>query len=355
MSRDPRRSVHFSQRDVDAFVFIGQGYEVTQYQLHEAVFRGRSEVVVSRFVRRWAERGFLIVQRWNNIGVNRLRLTASCRDDLVARGVAKESELFVPQRGVALKDIAHTMWINDLRIVVRETGHFELVLPAWALQRRFAPAPRAIPDILAIRRPSEDDPGLLVAAEVDLGGERLNSIFLPKLLRLEELVQEWAGDADAQIVIVTRGAQRASLLRQFADEALHTSTLITLLPEESGREGLNELRAIVGNHILGVNSRCSVELTPFVEEPANFQALSPSNGVRVLEEETREELPGSDFGFPTEPEEARQRLAELAAEARELRLRILADDDEKQFIWRRLAYIRDYTAEIARALKDQAE
>ena len=87
----------------------------------------------------------------------------------------------------------------------------------------------------------------------------------------------------------------------------------------------------------------------------NRQSLSPSNGVRLLEEETREEVRISDFGFPTEPEEARQRLAELATEARELRLRLLADDDEKQFIWRRLAHIREYTAEIERALQDQTE
>jgi hypothetical protein len=56
------------------------------------------------------------------------------------------------------------------------------------------------------------------------------------------------------------------------------------------------------------------------------------------------------FGFPTTREEALERLTELATEARELRLRLLADDDQKEFLWRRLSFIRDYVAEIERAL-----
>lgn len=160
MRHDLRTSVDLSLRDVDAFVFIGEGCQVTQYQLHEAVFRGRSEVVVSRFVRRWAARGFLSIERWNTIGINRLRLTALCRDELVAQGLAKEAQLFAARKAVALKGIAHTLWINDLRIVLRESDlNFDLTLPAWALQRRFAPVPRAIPELLAIRSPRQDDRG----------------------------------------------------------------------------------------------------------------------------------------------------------------------------------------------------
>ena len=86
--RDPRRGIELSPRDLAALRFIGEGYEVAQYQLHESVSRGRSEVVVSRFVRRWADRGFLMIDRWNNIGVNRLRLTTFGRDELVMRGFA---------------------------------------------------------------------------------------------------------------------------------------------------------------------------------------------------------------------------------------------------------------------------
>ena len=117
ISRDPRSSPKLSARDVEALLFIGEGYEVAQYQLHEAVFRRRSEVVVSRFVRRFVARGFLFAERWNNIGVNRLRLTSLGRDELVSRGFAKASQLFAPRKSVALKDVAHTLWINDLRIL----------------------------------------------------------------------------------------------------------------------------------------------------------------------------------------------------------------------------------------------
>jgi hypothetical protein len=244
MPHDPRSSFHLSPRDVEALVFIGEGFEVAQYQLHEGVFPGLSEVVVSRFVRRWANRGFLAVDRWNNIGVNRLRLTTACRDELIVRGVAKEAQLFAPRKAVALKDIAHTLWINDLRIVLRGVA-FDVVLPAWSLQRRFASRLRAIPDVLAIQKPHGSHPGLIVAGEVDLGGERLNAIFLPKLARLQEVITEWAGASPAYIAVFTRGAQRAALLRRFAEEHLDLPTTIAVLPDQNGREALNRLRGML--------------------------------------------------------------------------------------------------------------
>lgn len=257
MSRDPRSSFKFSARDIEAFIFIGEGYEVAQYQLHEAVFPRLSEVVVSRFVRRWAKRGFLAVERWNNIGVNRLRLTPTCRDELVARGAVDAAQLFTPRKPVAPKDVPHTLWINDLRIVLQSVDpKFDVVLPAWSLQRRFAPAPRAIPDLLAIRKPDAIGPGQLLAGEVDLGGERLNAVFLPKLLRLQELLDEWAGDSPASILILTKGAQRAAMLERFAHEALTAATRIQLLPVLHGRGELNELRSVVADTVSGVNSTC---------------------------------------------------------------------------------------------------
>jgi hypothetical protein len=360
MSRDPRSSSKLSSRDVEALLFIGEGYEVAQYQLHEAVFRRRSEVVVSRFVQRWIARGFLLAQRWNNIGVNRLRLTFLGRDELVSRGFAKESQLFAPRKGVALKDIAHTLWINDLRIVFGqcEPG-FDVVLPAWALQRRFSPVPRAIPDVLAVRSPQADDAGRLVAAEVDLGGERLNAIFLPKLVRLQKLVREWAADAPSQIVVFTRGAQRAALLEQFATQIPEVAISVALLPEQNGRGALNVMRKLVAAHVDGVNSGCSDDLTAFSAEEQQIEQLTVDDGVRLLEEEegTGEFLgyATTTFGFPRTVEECHQRMAELQQEAQEIRLRLLNDDDNKQFLWRRLGMIRDYVAEIQRALAESAE
>ena len=360
MSRDPRNSAKLSPRDVEALLFIGEGYEVAQYQLHEAVFRRRSEVVVSRFVRRWVARGFLLAERWNNIGVNRVRLTSLGRDELVSRSFAKESQLFAPRKGVALKDIAHTLWINDLRIVFRQcVPEFDVVLPAWALQRRFSPVPRAIPDVLAVRSPQADNAGHLVAAEVDLGGERLNAIFLPKLVRLQKLVREWAADAPSQIVVFTRGAQRAALLEQFAAQIPEIPISVALLPEQNGRDALKVLRELVAERVEGVNSGCSDDLTRFSPKEQQIEQLTDGDGVRLLEEEEEEgQFLGyttTDFGFPSTREECRARLAELHEEAREIHVRLLNDDNDKQFLWRRLGMIRDYVAEIERALAGSAE
>ena len=61
------------------------------------------------------------------------------------------------------------------------------------------------------------------------------------------------------------------------------------------------------------------------------------------------------FGFPTTRDECYERLTELQDEARDIRLRLLEDDDDKQFLWRRLGMIRDYVAEIQRALNEPAD
>src|SRR3954447_1472356 len=95
-------------RDIEALTFIGRGYEVAQYQLHEAVFAARSPNVASRFVIRASKRGFIVAERLGGIGMNRLRLTRRGREFLVARGIAAD-ELFAPAKAVALKDLAHTL------------------------------------------------------------------------------------------------------------------------------------------------------------------------------------------------------------------------------------------------------
>jgi hypothetical protein len=56
---DPRNTYRPSKRDLSAGAWIGKGYEVAQYQLHEAVFAGRTlgwermllnlEVAVARY------------------------------------------------------------------------------------------------------------------------------------------------------------------------------------------------------------------------------------------------------------------------------------------------------------------
>jgi len=118
-------------RDIEALAFIGRGFEVAQYQLHEAIFASRSPNVVSRFVIRASERGFIATERLGGIGMNRLRLTRRGREFLVNRGIT-EDELFAPAKAVALKDVAHTLAINDLGTPEPAVAHLSRVVLAAA-------------------------------------------------------------------------------------------------------------------------------------------------------------------------------------------------------------------------------
>jgi hypothetical protein len=242
---DPRRAKPPSTRDIAALTFIGEGFEVAQYQLHAAIFPSVSAVVVSHFVTRAMRNGWIVGERWNGVGINRLRLTADGRE-LVGRAGRDERSLFVPKRAVASKDVAHTLWINDLRVVLLRNGccAFDVVLPAWQLQRRLSPAPAAIPDVLAIRNDSAGPPALVFACEVDLGGERLAGTFLPKLKTLHSLLVEWKGGADAQILVLTQGVRRAQAINNFA-EANELAIVAACLPPVTGPSGLAAVREII--------------------------------------------------------------------------------------------------------------
>ncbi len=240
---DPRRSRPPSERDIAALTFIGEGYEVAQYQLHAAVFPNVSAVVVSHFVTRAVRNDWIAVERWNRVGINRLRLTACGRDIAVEAGVDRKS-LFVPKRPVATKDVAHTLWINDVRVALRRSAQFDLVLAAWQLQRRMTPAPTAIPDVLAIRRDRVGLQSLVFACEVDLGGERLVRTLLPKLRKLHGLVLDWSGGVSSAIVVLTSGARRALAINDFA--ASETLSIVAAsLPEQSGIAGMTLVSALV--------------------------------------------------------------------------------------------------------------
>ncbi len=233
-------------RDIEALAFIGRGYEVAQYQLHEAVFTLRVPNVVSRFVTRTVERGFIVTERLGGIGMNRLRLTRRGRQFLVDCGIA-DDELFAPPKAVALKDVAHTLAINDLRVALLGLKKPPtLISPAWHLQRRLSSAP-AIPDLLARWRAGAGARGLLLACEIDLGCERLATVFLPKLERLRELLNDAAEDDRAGIVVFTRGSRRVELLEGHACEA-SISVMPFTLPSASGsREGILEFRSLLAD------------------------------------------------------------------------------------------------------------
>jgi hypothetical protein len=244
----PIRMRMLSRRDLEALAFVGRGYEVMQYQLHEAVFPRRAPNVISRFVSRAVRRGYLLAERLQGVGMNRLRLTGDGVQLLVERGIAKADALFAPRRSVALKDLAHTVWINDVRCaLVRSSESPQVISPAWLLQRRLHPAPPAVPDVLAIWKPSDDAAGFLLACEVDLGGESVRGTFAPKLRELANEVDLWAEESPAALLIFTSSVRRAELIRHQMPVFgySHHVGMVNLLPSQSGVQAITALQTII--------------------------------------------------------------------------------------------------------------
>ncbi len=240
--RDPREEL--SPRDVAALTFIGQCGEVAQYQLHEGVFGSVSEVVVSRFVRRATERGLIATTRWRGIGINRLRLTTRGRTQVTQSGVGEEA-IFVLRNPVVDGHVEHQLWIVDLLIVLgRAERKPDLLLPAWALQRRFSPRPLAIPDVLVSFTTTPELPALLLGVEIDRGSENLASVFLPKLQKLSSVLSSWAGESPSAVVVLTNGNRRRDAIQRIG-EALRLPLVVESLPTVMGRPGLAEMARIL--------------------------------------------------------------------------------------------------------------
>jgi len=237
---DPRRQPQVTDRDIEALLFIGRGHEVAQYQVHAAVFSGLSEGIMSRWTQRMLKRGAIAVERWAKVGINRLRLTPKGRDLLVSRGIAVD-DVFTPRRPTALKDVQHTLWINDLRVVVpRFAVPPNVLAPAWLLQRKVAGRAMVIPDLLTIRT---DVPGRYVLAfEIDLGAERLKTVFLPKLEKLQAEVRGWAEGGFGAIVVLTRGERRGDAIRAIV-ASFDVPVVVEELPRIAGRPAIGLLEA----------------------------------------------------------------------------------------------------------------
>jgi len=240
---DPRARRPLSARDRRAGVFIGEGSEVAQYQLAAAVFPDKDPMVVSRFVARWRTANWLRVDRWRGMGINRLRLTSAGRRLLVAVGAAAESSLFAPPRLVAPQDLAHTLWINDVRVVLGERPRPPKKLaPAWALQRTFGTRLPAIPDLLAVWDVTARGAGAVLAIEIDRGTEALQGVFLPKLARLTTQVRDWAGRDAAGILVLTMPGKRRQALTAALPASQSVPIVVATLPTVEGPAGLDQLR-----------------------------------------------------------------------------------------------------------------
>jgi hypothetical protein len=244
--RDPRSAVTLPDRDYDALQFTAAWYQVAQYQLEDAVFPGRSPTIASRCVRRLRAAGFIAVERWNRIGLNLIRVTARGRTALLARGVGDDA-IFVPEKAVAVKDLAHHLWIVDAGLMLRRIPVRMQTTPCWGLRRSLAALrPAAIPDILALRLSTADDTEAVIAIEVDLGGERLKKVFVPKLAVLRDTLAGWASGQPAAVIVLTVGSRRISALRAAIEAQVHhVPAFVFALPPQPGRPGLAALRASI--------------------------------------------------------------------------------------------------------------
>ncbi|GEM_PF-695502 len=241
---DPRDAGILSERDLDALLFVGLMRICAQYQLRARIFDGLSEVIVSRCVRRLLRRELIAVHRWNAVGINLLKLTKRGYDTLLERGLAKEKELYLPEKWTAPRDLAHTLWIVDVAVTFLMSSNKHVVLPCWALRRKFGSAGMVVPDILVAQVGPSGEWTRILAIEVDLGTERLGRIFLPKIDKLRTLTRSWAGEAAAAITILTRGQRRIEAIK--ARVTAHSvPVMIVELPRESGRAGLGALQELL--------------------------------------------------------------------------------------------------------------
>lgn len=242
--RDPRADTTLPERDYEALQFTAVWYQVAQYQLEDAIFPDRSPTIASRCVRRLRAAGYIAVERWNRVGLNLIRVTARGRSALVDRGVSDEA-IFVPEKAVAVKDLAHHLWIVDAGLMLRGLQVRVDATPCWGLRRRLAALrPAAIPDLLALRLGVNDETEAVIAIEVDLGGERLKKVFVPKLAVLRDTLAGWASGQPAAVIVLTVGARRISALRAAIEAQVHhVPAFVFALPPQPGRPGLASLRA----------------------------------------------------------------------------------------------------------------
>jgi len=201
-------------RDLAALTTIGILRMLTRTQLQAWHFETVSETVVRRFIDRMFERGYLGQERINRNGVQVVWLTQAGADLLVDHAAVSRADLFPARGPVAAKDFDHTTAIIDAALAVQRRGfRSDLILPAWALQRAQAGRAEVFPDLLCLARPSATNPGAVLAVEVDLGGEPIGSVLVPKTEKLAAFLAPYGGSTLA-ILLLTVGSRRRAAMEQ---------------------------------------------------------------------------------------------------------------------------------------------
>jgi len=212
--RTTTRRARVLPRDLAALALIGKWKCIARHHLKAWIFPEVSDTMASRFVERMTERGYLGAKRLNGIGTQLLWLTPAGRDFLCEHGTPA-STLYPARSAVSLKDLDHTLAIVSAGFALAQRfPAANAILPAWAIQRAFGGRIEAIPDVLVVSRADS----MLLAVEIDVGGEPLN-VLAGKLAEMADcLLTEWSADARGGIVILTSGERRAAnILATVAD------------------------------------------------------------------------------------------------------------------------------------------
>ena len=223
-------------RDIEAYIVVGHFRMLTRQQLKGWLFADVSETMVTRFFDRATERGFLGVERLHGNGMQVCWLTKKGRDFLVDGGHSASSDLFPASGPVPAKDFQHTVEIVNAALAMRRrTLAPDELLPAWMVQRLFAGKLTVWPDLLCLWKPHGDDPGAALAIEVDLGGEPVKTVLVPKTLELIGFLRGWTAGAPAAILLLTATSRRRDSLREalapaVGDFPLAVETLDVLSP-----------------------------------------------------------------------------------------------------------------------------
>lgn len=214
-------------RDIEAYTLVGRFRMMIRQQLKSWLFAGVSETIVTRFLDRSTARGYLGVERLQGNGIQVCWLTKKGRDLLVDGGYAPASDLFPASGPVPTKDFAHTVEIVNAALAMRRrTPAPDELLPAWAVQRLFAGKLTVWPDLLCLWIPGEDRPGSALAIEVDLGGEPVKSVLVPKTLELIGFLSGWTEGAPAAILLLTATTRRCHSLREALASAVGDFPLV---------------------------------------------------------------------------------------------------------------------------------
>jgi hypothetical protein len=202
-------------RDIEAYILVGRFRMLTRQQLKGWLFDGVSETIVTRFFDRAMERGYLGVERLHGNGIQICWLTKKGRDFLVDGSHAAESDLFPASGPVAAKDFEHTVEIVNAALAMhRRTPAPDEQLPAWMVQRLFVGKLTVWPDLLCLWKPRDGDSGSALAIEVDLGGEPVKTVLIPKTLELIGFLNAWTVGALAAILLLTPTPRRRDSLRE---------------------------------------------------------------------------------------------------------------------------------------------